>query len=155
MLLTFGMPIHLAYVKPPEVKLGMDRLDKLEEILKDKEASKMFLRFLNKRGCPEGYLFYREVEKYRKIASQEELNKAFDRIKRTYIVQNSVMKINIADHIVKDIDKVTVPTADVFNDAFMDNIRLMKTDCFPPFKCSKQLRDYACKLRANGDLIIH
>ncbi|KAH0791498.1 regulator of G-protein signaling 1-like isoform X2 [Histomonas meleagridis] len=154
MLLSFGMPIQLAYVKPPEVKLGMERLDKLEELLKDKEASKMFIEFVNKRGCPEGYLFYREIEKFRKISSQEELNEAFARIKKTYIEQNATMRVNIADHIVKEIGKVKTPTADVFNDAFIDNLRLMKTDLFPQFKCSKQLKDYAKKLRAKGDLII-
>ncbi|KAH0790154.1 regulator of G-protein signaling 21-like [Histomonas meleagridis] len=147
------MPIQLAYVKPPEGNLGTETLDKLENLLKDKEASKLFLKYLQKRYCPEGYLFYREVEKFRKLTREKEINEAFEKIKRLYIEPNGPRHINIPDYMVKDIKKVSVPSATVFDNAFDENMKLMKTDVFPQFKCTKEAEEYAKRLRAKRDIV--
>lgn len=155
MLLSFGMPIQLASVKPTDVNFGFEDINKFETVMEDKEGLKAFRDFLIKNSCLEPYLFYREVNKYQDLETQEEMNAEFDYIKKQFIVPGAPYVINISSLQVKEILNVKGnPSSNVFNNAMKANLQLLKTDIFPKFKSSQFAKDYLKKLKARKNLII-
>jgi hypothetical protein len=149
-LVSFGMPLHLALVKPPEGDLGVEVLDNLDKLMKDAPASELFLQFLKKRACDEVFHFYLEVEKYKEIdpGDAEKMREEFKRICDNYIGDTAPRQVNIPDFMVKDIRKIGPNDirTDVFNAAWEENRKVMRTDQFPGFKNSPAAKAYAKKL---------
>jgi hypothetical protein len=154
-LVSFGMPMHLAIVKPAGAILGVESLDNIDKLLKDREAMGLFYKFLQKRLCTEGYFFIAAVERYRSldIDDVDGIRTQFTNIKDKFIGNGAPMQINIPDHMARAIHS-SEPTLDVFNEAFDENKKLLATDVFPAFKHSPEVKAYATKIKRERGLYI-
>jgi hypothetical protein len=128
-------------------------LDNLENLLAGpEEGAQEFLHFCQKRMCPEGFFFYRAVQRFREIPPEppDEMRDEYLSIRRRYIGNSAPLQINISDQIVERIvSRENNVTPDVFNEAFEENKKVLKTDVFPAFKKSAAAKAYAKRLRVN------
>lgn len=148
-LASFGMPIHLAFLKGSDTEFGSDVLSKVDVLMADDSGAELFLSFLRKSLCPEGYFFWRAVEAYQQIPLDDTaLRKSrFTRIVEQYIGNDALSPINIPALMVKRImDCRNDPTVDVFNDAFQENKKVLTTDQFRRFKVTKEAKKYMAEL---------
>ena len=63
-LISFGMPIHMAKVKPINVDLGNAILDDFDKLMDDQEGSELFYEYMETRMCTECFDFYRAVRRF-------------------------------------------------------------------------------------------
>ena len=151
-LISFGMPIHLAVVKPPDVKFGTDVLDNIDKLLEDEVGSKLLLQYMERRLCTENLKFYRAVEYYRTISDPNELKKEYSNIVDTYINPNGILHVNIPDNMVKTIMAQNTDTIDSesFKKPLQEVKKLLATNVLPEFKSTPECLKYANELNANA-----
>jgi hypothetical protein len=177
-LVSFGMPIWLAWVSPKDAAAADEEAVEEEVAMADepessKEAREMlkkgeklddvvmgqtkwttlFLDFIGFRMCEEGFYFYQEVTTYRK-ADPAILPAEFQRIRSQFIGSGALFQVNIPDYMVKTIAQKAEggpPTPDIFDDAFAENREVLMTDVFPAFKAWKKTKDSTAQLKAKTD----
>lgn len=148
-LVSFGFPIQLAVTKSSEADYGtvMKHLEQVmepnahDEIMQ--KAKKLFKVFCEKRQCVEGYLFYEAVIKFRKEGDPYKRIDMFRKIKERFIMKNAIWHINVLGSTLNNILMMNEENIsnEALNEAFNDNKRLLETDIFVKFKCTKQAKD--------------
>lgn len=149
-LASFGFPIQLSVTKPLE-PTNTDKIFRhLEDVMEPNEhddimknAKKKFRDFCEKRQCLEGFLFYDAVLRFRKEGDPVERTKLFRTIKERFIMKDAIWHINVLGSILNDILQVNENSInnEVLNDAFNENKKLLETDIFINFKCTKAAKD--------------
>ena len=159
-LVSFGFPVQLAVVKPPDVSFN-NGLDNLEAIMEPKNedfkrGKKLFKDFLTKRACLEGFLFYDYVRKFQVEPDQAKRTSMFKLIKQNFIEDDAISHINIQGAILKEILKIPEATIgnEALNEAFEKNKYLLQTDQFPPFKNSPEARKLAGEIKRKNEAIV-
>jgi hypothetical protein len=187
-LVSFGMPIWLAWVSPRDAsaaeEAGAEEEDVVEEVaIEDEPESSrearvilskgeklddvimlgtkwttLFLEFMGFRMCEEGFYFYLEVTNYKKAdppMAPDALLAEFTRIRSKFIGSGAPFQVNIPDHMVKNIaqrvEGGTPPTLDIFDDAFVENRKVLVTDVFPAFKVWKKTKEFTAQQKAKMD----
>ena len=152
-LISFGMPIHMAKVKPINVDLGNAILDDFDKLMDDQEGSELFYEYMGTRMCTECLDFYRAVKRFQSLCAdnnRDAVRAEFESMKRRFIGDTALTPINISDRIVQDINAVDMNgeiPANVFHRADEDNRKTMKTDLYPRFKQWDKAKAYARWLR--------
>jgi hypothetical protein len=150
-LISFGMPVHLAVIKPKQISFGTEILDKIDNLLEDKEASRLIYEYMEKRLCTENYMFVRAVQRYMKITDPDQLQREYDAIVSEYIRSDSASRVNIPDSQVKSIlNSTEKPHAQSFNAPYNEVRKIMQQNVLPDFKTTKPALEYARKLAANA-----
>lgn len=165
---SFGMPIHLAMVKPKEGALfKLKILENIDDLLADPEASQIFEKFLEKRVVLENYHFIRDVEEYKQLHSLYEQRKIeSDPIKlrvrlvnfylgicSRFIVSDAPELLNLKDDVsnailggYKSDDPDTLPASNIFDEAVEEVKKLLKNDCLGEFNETPEAIEYRRKL---------
>jgi hypothetical protein len=149
-LVSFGMPLHLAIIKPPEGDLGIDVLDDIDKLMADPKGSQLFLKYLEKAFCEEVWYFYKAVQEYRVNSGGDDMEAEYNRIATQFIGAGAPQQVNIPDYMVKEIHekaKMADIGPSIFNNAFAENRKVMVTDQFSKFRNSPSAKEYAKELR--------
>jgi hypothetical protein len=180
-LISFGMPIWLAWVSPKDMQAAEEVDEEFEEEVtneddepeESKEARELlkkgeklddvmttetqwrnlFLEFMSFRMCEEGFHFYQAVQKYRKL-EQPDLQLEFQQIRHKFIGSGAPFQVNIPDYMVKNITSRAEsgpPTVDIFDEAFVENRKVLVTDVFPAFKAWKKTKELTGTLKQKMD----
>ena len=150
-LVSFGMPIHLAKIKPPDVKFGTDILDNLDKLLQDERASQLLMNYMEVRLCTENLKFVRAVEHYKTIQNPDELQAEYTEIVNTYINPDGILHINIPDRMVKTImSSQEKAQTESFRAPYNEVRKLLNTNVLPEFKTTPECLKYANELAANA-----
>lgn len=149
-LASFGFPIQLSVTKPSD-QTSTDKIFRhLEDVMEPKEhddimkkAKKQFRSFCERRQCLEGFLFYEAVLKFRKEGDPNERLKMFRTIKERFIMKDAIWHINVLGVKLDNILQLNENNInnEVLNDVFEDNKKLLETDIFINFKCTKAAKD--------------
>lgn len=117
----------------------------LQNCLADPDCHLLFAKHLQGQQCPEALLFYDEVQIYKAIAAEDpELKIKFASIREQYILEGSAFQVNVGSRFADPIvsmqpDEATPNTYDGCN---TENLRVMKTDCFPHFRLSAKYKQF-------------
>ncbi|OHT13272.1 regulator of G protein [Tritrichomonas foetus] len=159
-LVSFGLPVQLAVVKPPNVNFG-SALDKIETIMEPaneelKKGKDLFREFLTQRACEEGFMFYDAVKKYQKESDSEKRQEMFRIIKRKYIENDAICHINIDSNEINRLLELKEENIsnETFNAAFEKNKYLLQVDQFPHFKCSAKAKAWANEILKKKTLLM-
>ena len=147
-LVSFGMPVHMAVVKPTQsVKVDLKNVD---EMLDDEEASQLLLEYSFKKLCPQNVLFLIEIRKYMSIKDSAQFPREFERIRKTYIENNTQYHINISGKMVDTIlnmDSSQASSAS-FQLPYKEVQRLVISDIIPYFFETPEYREFQRRRRA-------
>lgn len=161
-LASFGFPIQLSVTKQSETDTGTI-MRHLEDVMEPhehdemmKKAKKLFKEFCEKRQCIEGYFFYDAVLKFRKEGDPHERKKLFRQIKERFIMKDAIWHINILGTKLNNILNMNEENIsnEALNDAFDDNKRLLETDIFINFKCSKPAKDLINEIYRKKNVLV-
>lgn len=161
-LASFGFPIQLSVTQPSETTTGTI-FRHLEDVMEPKEhdetmktAKKLFRDFCEKRQCVEGYFFYDAVLKFRKEGDPYERTKLFRQIKERFIMKDAIWHINVLGSKLNEILQMNEENIsnEALNDAFNDNKRLLETDIFTKFKCTKPAKDLVNEFYRKKNVLI-
>jgi len=123
---------------------------KLNDVLRDKEASLFFKAFLDKVFCTENLYFWMEIESYKKISDQKEVQARANELYVKYFDPESLYELNVPSSITDELAlemKKQSATSVLFNHAQSNVYHTMELDSFPRFKQSVFFREWvdACK----------
>lgn len=117
------------------------RYNKVENIMEDEEASELLLSFSQKRMCEETILFIKDINIYKNCQGEELTNK-FHQMVESYITDDSPFHLNILGSKLKAIENETDPNTDTFEPIMSEVWRLIKTEIFPNFRKSPDLKKF-------------
>lgn len=152
-LVSFGMPVHMAIVQPPNIKLGTKILDQLEYILQDEKASQLLKDYLERQCCVDNYYFLKRVRDYQQITNPEELQDRYQKIMDTFINPDSVSHINISDAMTKRLlNQMSEgkPSSHSFNEPYQEIHRITEQNIAFGFKDQAEVKAYARELNAKS-----
>lgn len=121
-------PIYKSFKKPPEQSSSNTVLETIEEILMDEEAYVLLCEVMNLYEAGELPLLAKEILKYRVLEDKEMIKSQALYIYETYVKEGSKYQNNFSQDMVMEIEsKLQEPTSDVFNKAYQQVTKLIKT----------------------------
>ncbi|KAL6047485.1 Regulator of G-protein signaling 14 [Balamuthia mandrillaris] len=126
-----------------ELSLEMSKAYFLNCILKDKEARRVFMKFLRQRHCAENLMFWVDVERYRRLETKGELLTKAKEIEEKYLLPTSEFEINLTHQQRTELQEgLKEPHPETFVNAQKSIFLLMVHGTFDYFLRSERYRLY-------------
>lgn len=130
-------PIARTYIVPPEPQTPEKILDTPEQLIMDPEGYDLVMRVLISKSAAEMPPFLKAVLEFKSIDDSDKNRKleVAQRIYTTHICKDAPLEINISAAMRKDIeDRMGFPTTDMFNNAYREVLKLMRTNFMKEIK---------------------
>lgn len=140
---TFCYPISLASMSLKNVDssfgyLSAVKMESLNILLSNPEASQIFYSYLKARHCQENYEFIQAVQYYKNLTDINKLNEVYHKICSLYIEESAPRLVNLRSNDKKNVLKVTSITPSVFDTALEKIKLLLLTDQYTQFILSPE-----------------
>ena len=120
---------------------ALSKYNTVEGLLEDEVTYDLLLDFSTKRMCEEPILFFKDLSEYKKCQGQE-LKDKFQQMVDAYITDNAPFHLNVLGALLKKIESQKEPDLNTFEPIRKPAMHLVKTEIFPNFKKSPELKKF-------------